>query len=78
MSFLFGSVNLAERAFSGKMTISEVNKATKQKLETDMNIYGYKVLYCASCSCGIDVVEAIINKGVDVNGLSGDVSIIIT
>jgi hypothetical protein len=69
-------VNLAQRALSGKLTVSEVNAATKEKLETDKSRRGSTVLYWASCTCRIEVVEAIINKGVDVNQLSGDVSII--
>jgi hypothetical protein len=69
-------INLAYCASYGKLTAEEVNAATKQKLETHKD-GGYTVLYCASQICGIEVVEAIINKEVDVNGLSGDVSIVI-
>jgi hypothetical protein len=68
--------NLADRAYSGKLTAEEVRKATKEKLEED-KAYGNTVLYSASMWCGIEVVEAIINKGVDVNQLSGPVSIVI-
>jgi hypothetical protein len=67
------NVNLADRAYRGELTVEEVNVATKEKLETDKYI-GYDgeltVLFCVSDKCSIEVVEAIINKVVDVNGLS--------
>jgi hypothetical protein len=69
-------VNLAERAIDGNLTVEEVNAATKEKLEDDKTVGGSTVLYWASYKCGIEVVEAIINKGVDVNQLSS-VSIVI-
>jgi hypothetical protein len=69
------SINLADRASDGKLTVEEVNRATKEKLETDKNSGGCTVLFWASRNCGIKVVEAIVNKGVNVNGLSA-VSII--
>jgi hypothetical protein len=70
-------VNLAKRAIEGKLTVEEVNAATKETtLETDER-FGLTVLCCASLECGTEVVEAIINKGVDINGLSGIVSIVI-
>jgi hypothetical protein len=70
-------INLALRALVGKLTVKEVNDATKEKVEEDIKYNGSTVLFCASRWCGIEVVEAIINKGVDVNQLS-DVSIVIT
>jgi hypothetical protein len=69
-------VNLAVRAWEGKLTVEEVNGVTKEKLETDKD-GRCTVLYWVSLRCGIEVVEAIINKGVDVNQLSGPVSIVI-
>jgi hypothetical protein len=77
MSSKSTDVNLAYRAKEGNLTVEEVNAATKDKLETDKNKYGNTTLFLASFGCGIEVVEAIINKGVDVNQLSGPVSIII-
>jgi hypothetical protein len=68
--------NLAERAYDGRLAVEEVNAATKEKLEEEKDEHGNNVLYCASCNCGIEVVEAILDKGVDVNGLSR-VSIVI-
>jgi hypothetical protein len=56
-------VNLAQRAYEGKLTVEEVNAATKEKLETEKTAGGSTVLYWASYYCGIEVVEAIINKG---------------
>jgi hypothetical protein len=68
-------INLAERASYGKLTVEEVNGATKEKLEEDKS-YGYTVLYLASWKCGIEVVEAILDKNVNIDGLSGYVSIV--
>jgi hypothetical protein len=62
-------INLAQRAFEGNLTVEEVNRATKEKLEDDMYV-GCTVLYCASCNCGIEIVEAILDKGVNIDGLS--------
>jgi hypothetical protein len=69
-------INLAERALSGKLTVEEVIGATKEKLETDKDD-GFTVLYWASYNCGIEVVEAILDRGVDIDGLSGPVSIVV-
>jgi hypothetical protein len=62
-------INLAQRAFEGKLTVEEVNAATKEKLEED-KLYGFTVLYRASAKCGIEVVEAILDKNVNIDGLS--------
>jgi hypothetical protein len=62
-------VNLAERASEGMLTVEEVNGATKEKLEKD-EYEGFTVLYGASLRCGIEVVEAILDKNVDIDGLS--------
>jgi hypothetical protein len=63
-------INLAQRAFEGKLTVEEVNAATKEKLEED------KVLYWASRNCPTEVVEAILDKNVNIDGLS-TVSIVV-
>jgi hypothetical protein len=70
------SVNLAKHAYYGKLTIEEVNTATKEKLEED-KYWNFSVLYWASIECPIEVVEAILDKGVDIDGLSGPVSIVV-
>jgi hypothetical protein len=62
-------IKLAERAFEGKLTVEEVNAATKEKLEEDKDC-GFTVLYCASWKCPIEVVEAILVKNVNIDGLS--------
>jgi hypothetical protein len=51
------------------LTVEEVNTATKEKLEDDKYV-GCMVLYLASWNCGIEVVEAILNKKVNIDGLS--------
>jgi hypothetical protein len=63
------STNLAECAEKGELTVEEVNEATKEKLEED-KLYGGTVLYWASENCPIEVVEAILNKNVNIDGLS--------
>jgi hypothetical protein len=62
-------INLAKRARDGKLTVEEVNAATKEKLETDKDD-GFTVLYWASLKCGIEIVEAILDKNVNIDGLS--------
>jgi hypothetical protein len=68
-------IDLAMRAIDGELTLEEVNATTKEKLEED-KWRGNTVLSCASRYCGIEVVEAIINKGVNIDGLS-EVSIVV-
>jgi hypothetical protein len=60
-------INLAQRAFRGELTVEVVNAATKEKLEEDKDQYGNTVLYCASYKCGIEVVEAILDKNVNID-----------
>jgi hypothetical protein len=62
------TINLVKRARDGELTVEEVNAATKEKLEED------KVLYWASSYCGLEVVEAILDKNVNIDGLSTNVS----
>jgi hypothetical protein len=69
-------INLAERAWEGKLTVEEVNAATKEKLETVKYRGGYTVLFWASRECGIEVVEAILDKILNIDGLS-NVSIVV-
>jgi hypothetical protein len=68
-------INLAKRARDGKLTVSEVNGATKEKLEGD-KYFEYTVLYWASVKCGIEVVEMILDKKVNIDELS-NVSIVV-
>jgi hypothetical protein len=70
------STTLAQRARDGKLTVEEVNAATKEKLEEDKYAGVYTILYCTSYNCGIEVVEAILDKNVNIDGLSGPVSIV--
>jgi hypothetical protein len=69
-------INLAERARDEELTVKEVNAATKEMLEEDKCI-GYSVLYCATFNCPIEVVEAILDKNVNIDRLSGYVSIVV-
>jgi hypothetical protein len=63
------SINLAERAKTGELTIEEVNHATKKKLETDTDDIGFTPLALASHYCSIEVVTAILDKEVNIDGL---------
>jgi hypothetical protein len=64
------SENLATRTTKGKLTLEDVKRATKDELEVDKH-NGSTVLYWASWFCPTEVVEAILDKGVDIDGLSG-------
>jgi hypothetical protein len=70
-------INLAKRAWQGVLTVEEVNAATKEKLEKDKDEYGYTVLKSASRYCSVDVVEAILDKNVNIDFQSGPVSIVV-
>jgi hypothetical protein len=63
------TTNLEFRALNGKLTVEEVKGATKEKLEA------YAVLYCSSSKCGVEVVEAILDKNVSIDVQSGYVSL---
>jgi hypothetical protein len=58
---------LAIRAKEGTLTVEEVNAATKEKLEDD-KYGGGTVLWWATAHCPVEVIEAILNKGVNIDG----------
>jgi hypothetical protein len=66
------SKNLASRAFSGKLTVEGIKLTTKEKLKEHM-CGGLTVLYCASWRCPAEEVEAMLDIGVDSNGVPGEV-----
>jgi ankyrin repeat protein len=61
------SMNLAERALHELLTMEDINQATKEMLETQLTARGNTVLYCAAASCSIEIVQAILDKGVNPN-----------
>jgi ankyrin repeat protein len=70
-------LNLAERAQGSLLTLEEVKVAEKRRLEEDKWQYNatsqqFSVLFCAIANrgCSIEIVQAIIDKGVNVNELS--------
>jgi ankyrin repeat protein len=63
--------NLAEIAWDGKLTLEQVNSTTKEILETEL-YQGYTVLFCASAKCPIEVVTAILDRQVEIDGFSLD------
>jgi ankyrin repeat protein len=62
--------NPAELAHDGKLTVQDVQHLTKEKLETDKYLR-CNVLYHVSAYCPTEVVEAVLDKGVHIDGLSG-------
>jgi hypothetical protein len=72
------STNLAYLATNGKLTVQEeVNAATKDKLKKD-ECAGHPLLLCASRYCPIEVIEAILDKGVNIiNEFSQSVSMVV-
>jgi ankyrin repeat protein len=62
--------NLAKRAWDDELTLEDIKLADPIKIEQDTYIKR-SVLYIASKRCSVDIVEAILDKGIDVNGLSG-------
>jgi ankyrin repeat protein len=68
---LVQDLNLADLARDGLLTIQHVQQATKDTLETDRySLMKFTVLFCATWKCSYEVVEAILNKGVDLNQIS--------
>jgi ankyrin repeat protein len=53
------------------LTVAQVNAATKQKLEANLDLSQCTALYWASKESSIEVVKAILDKGVDINQISG-------
>jgi hypothetical protein len=60
------------------LTVEEVNGATKEMLEKDKDLIGYRVLYWASVKCPIEIVEAIIDKKINIDGLSIVSSVVVS
>jgi ankyrin repeat protein len=59
---------LAEAAYKGTLTLSQVEATSKEDLQTGQYA-GTTLLYWACGYCRVEIVEAILNKGVDVNQL---------
>jgi ankyrin repeat protein len=64
------NITLAELAYRGKLTIEQVNDATKYMLHERETCAGYSALYWACGQCGSEVIEAILDKGVNIDGFS--------
>jgi hypothetical protein len=69
-------LSLAELAGEGKLTVEVVNNTTKDKLERSVFRYSKNtyfddtVLYWASMRSPVEVVEAILDKGVNIDDVS--------
>jgi hypothetical protein len=60
--------NLAEMAYNQELTVSDVNNADINSLLNDT--FDHSVLFWASYQCSVEVVDAILKRGVDVNSRS--------
>jgi ankyrin repeat protein len=63
--------NLARLAWSREIALQDIQTTTKN-LNLEKTRAGNTILYCASWQCEREIVEAILDKGVDINGLSLD------
>jgi ankyrin repeat protein len=57
---------LAYRAITSKLTVEEVKCATLETLEKE-TWRGRSVLFCACSRCSPEIVEAVLDKGVDID-----------
>jgi ankyrin repeat protein len=63
--------NLLLKASQGTLTVNDIKQVVSiENLENDIHDE-YKTLYWASCSCPVEVVEAILDRGVDIDAVSG-------
>jgi hypothetical protein len=68
--FLHQTNNIAQNTYDERLTLQDFQRLTKEQLEGDRSDLGYTTLYCAVMRYAVEVVEIIIDKGVDVNGKS--------
>jgi hypothetical protein len=62
------SKSLAQRGQIGELTVADVQEATLDALINDLQYGTFSVLYQACMGrCAVEVIEAILDKGVDVN-----------
>jgi ankyrin repeat protein len=61
--------NIAILIHNQTITTEQIHNATVQELEMD-TFNGMSVLYCACCTSPIRIVEAILDKGVDIDAFS--------
>jgi hypothetical protein len=52
-----------------KLTLEKVKLATKKQLEEDTTLGGFTTLFWASSTSTIEIVEAILDKGVDIDAM---------
>jgi ankyrin repeat protein len=61
--------NYAQLAFEDKLTIAEIQHADKKRLDEDV-YEGFTVLYHACGKCSVQIVQALLDREVDIDGLS--------
>jgi hypothetical protein len=71
------NTSLAERTWRTEVTKEEINGATKEKLD-ELDAHGYTLLYSACKNSSIEIIETILDKDVDIDAQSGEVSILMT
>jgi ankyrin repeat protein len=59
---------LSQLAYHGKLTIYHVKHAEKNVLEEE-DYCGHKIIYYAAAKCSTAVVQALLDKGIDINGV---------
>jgi hypothetical protein len=62
--------NLSSLAFTSQLTLQDVKQATQEELEMKDAPDGRTLLYNASWACSVEIVEAILDRGVDIDGIS--------
>jgi hypothetical protein len=62
--------NIADRAGDRTLSVDEVIQTDTKILDEEKDSHGNRVLYNAAAWSSIEVTEAILDKGVDVNALS--------
>jgi ankyrin repeat protein len=63
--------NLAYRAGEGNLTLDDVKRASDKVVVEHKDDYGYNVLFRAAEKSNVELVEAILDKGADINELVG-------
>jgi ankyrin repeat protein len=61
--------NLAQLASNSTLTLDQIHQATLHQLQHDLYV-DCSVIYWASGRCNVEIVKAILDKGIDVNSLS--------
>jgi ankyrin repeat protein len=64
------TINLADQASKGRLTVEEIKHYTKERLLQDISTAGYNIMYSASYGSSPEVLAALLDQGLDVNMLT--------